>query len=263
MATAGHFAFEEKVVRNRAELLSLLDSIASSASEGLRPILHFDCHGSATEGLHLRPANEFCYWEDLATRLRVINVATQNNLCCVFGACFGMWLATHLRLSLPAPWYLTIAPENEISVGVLEERTAEFYREVFTSANITQAYDRVLKPDLDILLCKKVLAESLARHVAINCRGESGRKRKEAAVTAMLRGRGIAAPTREQLAYARREVRDKFQASQWLIDHFATPFLIGRDPGIDVADLNRLADNHARREQRRRERERQQGGDAT
>lgn len=256
MANAGHFAFEERVVRNHTDLFSLLDSIASSASEGLRPILHFDCHGSATDGLHLRPANEFSSWEDLAARLRAINVATQNNLCCVFATCFGMWLATQLRLSLPAPWYLVIAPENEISVGVLEERTAEFYREVFASANITQAYDRVLKPDLDILLCKKVFVESLARHVAVNCRGDSGRQRKEAAVTAVLKRDGIVSPTRAQLAQARREIRHKFQASQWVIDHFAGSFLIGRDPGIDVSDLVRLADNYARREQRRRERAR-------
>ncbi|WP_434403378.1 hypothetical protein [Sphingobium sp. DN12] len=260
MANAGHFAFEEKVVRNRAELFILLDSVASAASTGLRPILHFDCHGSAADGLHVRPANEFCSWGDLAARLRVINVATQNNLCCVFAACFGMWLATQLRLSLPTPWYLTIAPENEISVGVLEDRTAAFYREVFASANITQAYDRVLRPDLDILLCKKIFAESLAHHVAVNCRGASGRKRKEDAVTAVLKGRGIFAATNQQLAQARREIRHKFQASQWLIDHFASKFLIGRDPGIDVADLARLSDNYVRREQRRRARAQKMAG---
>ena len=254
MAIAGHFGFEEKVVGNRAELLSLLDRVVSAAQAGLRPILHFDCHGSAVGGLFLKPTDEFCGWEELATQLRAINVATGNNLCCVFGACFGMWHATQLRLSQPAPWYLVIAPENEVSVGVLEERIAAFYREVFSSANITQAYDRVLKPDLDIMLCKKVFAESLAQHVAVNCRGETGRKRKEVAVTAVLQRRGIVSPTREQLAHARREIRDKFKASQWLIDHFATRFLIGRHPGIDVSDLVRLADNYARRARRRRDR---------
>lgn len=103
MATAGHFAFQEKVVGNRAELLAILDSVASSPQAGLRPILHFDCHGSATDGILLKPANEFCDWRKLTAQLRTINVATGNNLCCVFGTCFGMWHATHLRLSQPAP----------------------------------------------------------------------------------------------------------------------------------------------------------------
>ncbi|NIJ09340.1 hypothetical protein FHS31_002972 [Sphingomonas vulcanisoli] len=258
MAAAGHFAFEEKVVTSRTELLVLLDAVASAAQAGLRPILHFDCHGSAAEGIFLKPANEFCDWAELTARLRIINVATANNLCCVFAACFGMWHATHLRLSQPAPWYLVIAPENEISVGVLEERTADFYREVFASANITQAYERVLKPDLDLMLCKKVFAESLTRHIAVNCIGSQGRKRREEAVTAVLRGRGISSPTREQLAQARRDVKHRFQASQWVIDHFARTFLIGREPGIDVADLARLADNYARRERRHRERAKKQ-----
>jgi hypothetical protein len=143
------------------------------------------------------------------------------------------------------------APEKEISVGTLEEKTAEFYREVFASVNITQAYDRVLKPDLDLLVCKKVFAESLARHIAVNCRGNSGRKRKEAAITAMLGVHGIVAPNREQLRQVRRIVRDRFKASQWLIDHFASKFLIGRHPGIEVSDLERLADNYSRRERHR------------
>ena len=55
------------------------------------------------------------------------------------------------------------------------------------------------------------------------------------------------APTAAQLGAVRREVRYKFQASQWLIDYFAEKFLIGRKPGITVADLERLADNYAAR----------------
>lgn len=39
-------------------------------------------------------------------------------------------------------------------MGVLEDRVAPFYRELFASANITQSYNRVLKPDLGLMLCK-------------------------------------------------------------------------------------------------------------
>ena len=189
MATAGQFAFEEHVVTARADLALLLGNVAEAAGRGLRPILHFDCHGSADDGLLLKPANEFCGWAELATHLRAINVATQNNLCCVFGACFGMWHATQIQLSLPAPWYLVIAPEDETSVGILLARTAAFYRDVFASSDITGAYDRVFRPELALMLCKKVFAESLANYVVFKCRGASGRERKEKAVTAILQGR--------------------------------------------------------------------------
>jgi hypothetical protein len=112
MATAGHFGFEEKVVGSRAELLRLLNIVASAASEGLRPILHFDCHGSAANGLLLKPTGDYCGWGVLAAQLRAINVETRNNLCCVFGSCFGMWHATELRLSQPTPWYLAMPPRR-------------------------------------------------------------------------------------------------------------------------------------------------------
>lgn len=70
-------------------------------------------------------------------------------------------------------------------------------------------------------------------------------------MTALLAARGIDAPTKEQIGHARSEIKEKFTASQWLIDYFADKFLIGRDPGINVTDLERLADGYARRERRR------------
>jgi hypothetical protein len=247
LATAADMRFEEVAVGDRAGLLSALSVVTDDAGRGLRPILHFDCHGSAEHGLALRPSGEYLAWGELVDALRMLNSATRNNLCCVFGVCFGLHMSRELRLSLPTPYYLTIAPESEISVGVLEERTTPFYREVFETGDITAAYAKVLKPDLRLFLCKAVMAEALAAYIAGNCVGAEARARRERMVTAVLAKERITEPTTAQLGDARRKVKTALEPSQALIDHYASTFLLGRDPGFGFTELQRLADVQVKR----------------
>lgn len=259
LAAAHAFGFEEKIVANRAELFELLRALAEAAGEGLRPILHFDCHGNAEEGLYLMPGEEFLGWAELADALRAINVATGNNLCCVFGACFGLWFSTALRLSLPSPYYLTIAPENLVYVDVLEARVAPFYRALFEGGHITRAYEDVLKPELKIFYCKKILFEALGNYVATSCTGRAARERFERTVTRLLRQDGISQPTGVQLRSVRTEVEAALKPSQLLIDHYASTFLIGRPPGFGYSDLKKRVDSEIRVRESRAARERRRG----
>lgn len=247
LAAAQGFLFEEHVVGDRAEMLVLLADIAARAAGGLRPILHFDCHGSRDHGLLLEPSGEYLGWAALADALRAVNVATANHLCCVFGVCFGLHMSFELRLSRPSPYYLTIAPEREVTVGILEERTAPFYREVFASGNITSAYAAVLAPELRLFHCKEIFARALATYIAGNCVGKAAGRRQEQMVTAILRKHGIAAPSSAQLSQARARVKAALAPSQAVIDHYAPTFLIGRSPGFGYAELKKLADGYVRR----------------
>jgi hypothetical protein len=251
---AASHAFNELVVGSREELMRALSRIAAEARLGLRPILHFECHGSRDQGLLLSPSGEYVSWDDLVDALREINIATANNLCVVFGVCFGLRMSLSLRLSLPSPYYITIAPEEEISVGVLEERSAEFYRELARCGNITAAYQTVLKPQLKLFHCKEVFAGALANYIASHCSGSGSRIRRERVVTATLERDGITSPTPSQLAEARRQVRQDLQPSQAIIDTFAPTFLIGRQPGFGYAELRRLADGYIELNRRRAER---------
>lgn len=250
LAATGGFAFHEFAVRDRAELLQLLNGIVHRAADGLRPILHFDCHGSRADGLFMKPSGEYLSWAQLADALRSVNVATSNNLCCVFGVCFGLQMSLALSLSKPSPYYLTIAPEEEVSEGILEARIAPFYREVFATANITQAYADVLKPELTLFHCKEIFARALATYIASNCVGRAADLRRERMLTAILRKEGVSTPNAAQLKAARTKVKAALAPSQSLIDRYAPKFLIGRSPGFGYAELKRLADGYTRRKQR-------------
>ena len=242
----GGTSVEEHDVGNESELLRLLAQLAQRAEDGLRPILHFDCHGCDKKGLLLEPANEFISWARLADALRSLNVATKNNLVCFFGVCFGLHLSFQLNLSKPTPYFLTIAPENEISVGMLEHLTVPFYRRVIQTGNITQSYDELLNPALKLFHCKEIFAKALARYIAANCMGAEKRVRQELMVTSLLASRRIENPSRTQLRNIRAEVRAKL-APHRAFERYAPLFLIGRDPGFTFKQVKRRAESERKR----------------
>jgi hypothetical protein len=247
LAFKGGFPVERVIVRNRQEALDAFADIAERSARGLRPILHFDCHGSKTHGLLLKPSGEFLSWQELADALRPINVATRNNVCCIFGVCFGLHFSFELRLSKPSPYFLTIAPEREVSVGILEARTGDFYSRLNETRNITLAYPDVLKPELHLFYSRAVYAEALAVYVNQHCRGKRGAARRERLLTESLKARGITTPSKEELKQTRAQIKAIVMPSQALIDRWAPTFLIGREPGFGIAELERLADGRSRR----------------
>jgi hypothetical protein len=112
--------------KSASELLDGLDALAKRAKEGLRPIIHFDTHGSRADGLYIAASDEFVSWQQLVEKLRPINVATRNNLCVVSAACFGMHAIMEIAISTAAPFFALFAPENTVTFGFVEKRTVPF-----------------------------------------------------------------------------------------------------------------------------------------
>ena len=112
--------------RSGSELLACLDAIAKRAKDGLRPIIHFDTHGSRKDGLYIAASREFVSWQKLVEKLRAINVETGNNLCVVSAACFGMHAIMETNIGNAAPFFALIAPENTVTFGFVEQRTVPF-----------------------------------------------------------------------------------------------------------------------------------------
>jgi hypothetical protein len=88
--------------RSRKEFLAALAGIAKRASEGLRPIIHLDAHGSLENGLRIAGPGDYVSWSELVDHFRPINVATQNNLCVVSAVCFGLHAIKPVTIDKPA-----------------------------------------------------------------------------------------------------------------------------------------------------------------
>lgn len=233
-------AFREIVVADKAELMAAFAEVAKLADEGWRPILHIDAHGSADEGLLLAPSGERATWAEVIAALRTINVATGNNLVCVFALCFGLHLYKEVSLSEPVPAYLFFAPPAQIQVGALEDQTLAFYRQVRETKNVTAAFAATLGRAMESFHCQGLFAKALTTYIRKNCRGQARDARREKVVTKVLQANGVADPDRAQLREARAKVRAGLTPGQHIIDHFAPSFLVGRPAGFNYADLERI-----------------------
>lgn len=240
LATAGGFPVFEHGVRDRAELSDLFRQLTARAEQGLRPVLHVDAHGTVAEGLLLAPSGERVGWGEVIGDLRTLNVATANNLTCIFALCFGLHLYKQVSLKQPVPAYLFCAPPAEISVGFLEAQTLAFYREMNRTSNVTAAFEATLGEVMASFHCQGLFLQALLRYIRTYCIGRMRQDRLERMVTAVLRRDGIVNPSSAQLQQVRRELRKSLQPSQKVIDVFAPSFLIGRAPAFSYADLDRI-----------------------
>lgn len=240
LSNRGGWAFFEKVVENRSEMIETLEEIALNAEAGLRPIIHFDAHGSKDDGLFLAPSEEFLGWEELADALRVINVATQNNLICVFATCFAYYFNFQVELKKPTPSYLIMAPADEISVGFLEDQTVPFYTMAHESGNVTEAFRLTLGAHMTLYHCQGIFAEALSRYVRKFCQGKAKQARQEDLLSRFLVENGITDPSPDDLKKVRQLVKAGIKPSQKVIDYFAPKFLICREPAFCYEDLEKL-----------------------
>ncbi len=240
LAIAGGFPVIAYAVRDRAELSDLFRQLTTEAEQGLRPVLHVDAHGTAADGLLLAPSGDCVGWSEIIEDLRALNVATANNLTCIFALCFGLHLYKQVSLKRPVPAYLFSAPAEEISVGFLEAQTLAFYREMNRTSNVTAAFAATLGGVMQSFHCQGLFLQSLLQYIRTYCIGRLRQDRLERMVTAVLQRDGIANPSSAQLKRARRETREALKPGQKLIDVFAPSFLIGRAPAFSYADLDRI-----------------------
>jgi len=66
-----------------------------------------------------------------------INVATGNNLFAASACCFGFHAIKSPRIMDACPFYMLVAPENEITFGFVEDDSFEFYRDAFTARDLS------------------------------------------------------------------------------------------------------------------------------
>ncbi|QPA25812.1 hypothetical protein IR196_06920 [Brucella anthropi] len=247
LITVGGFPVIEKKAGTKNELLAILTELAKEAKAGLRPIVHFDMHGSLDEGLLLAPSGERVSWAETIGALRRLNGATGNNLVCVFALCFGLQSYREVRLKEAAPAYFFCGPPAEITVGLLEIQTVAFYREMHLSGNVTAAFDKTLKAGMDSFHCQGLFFQALLRYIARHCSSKHRAERAEKLVSAILKRDGIANPSPAQLKGIRKQVKYMLTPGQHIVDLFAPHFLAGRPAAFGYSDLKKVLDRSAAR----------------
>jgi hypothetical protein len=231
------FVFVEP--RSKAELLAALTSIAKRAKEGLKPVVHIDTHGSPTDGICIAGSKECVSWQVLVDEFRKINVATENNLCIVSAACFGMNMIRPIAINQQTPFYVVVAPHKTVTFDFVERKTLPFYRAVLDGLDILSGYESHLAPEFSAFHCERLLATALTRYVRDHCIGRGAEVRREQLLT---QGVSQGMPnTRQNRRMARKLAKKMIKPDQRLIDRYVRSFLIGRPVPFSLADVMALA----------------------
>lgn len=243
LAKKNGYQFNRVTITSKKHLIQTLRSIKVACEEGLRPILHFDMHGSQEDGLQIARSGEHVSWNDLAAENREINMATENNLCCVFATCFALNFARQVSLLKPSPFYLLIAPEQEVTSGFLERKTNVFYRILVTTGDITRAFTQAFIGEMNALGCQEIFMLGMIEYVRTVATGKAKQKKKETLLTDGLKELGISNPTPKLLKVARKVVKGGILPNQKLIDGIASKFLISRPALFSYEDIEKLISN--------------------
>lgn len=199
---------------------------------GMRPMIVIDMHGDKEKGVKIAHNSGFVSWESLSNCLRGLNIATNNNLVVISHACFGLYAISPISITKPSPFYVLLAPEEEIKVGFLEDNCGKFFKELLDSSIIDTAYDKWLKEKFKYFHCEKMLFISLANYIDDGCKGKSAQERRERLLSEAV-NQGIV----KNLADARKTIKTGISPTQKLLEKYSRTFLLGRECSFKMDDI--------------------------
>lgn len=134
---------------NKIDFLNLLTSIELDCkNKGLIPILHIDCHGDLEDGLEFSNGS-LMQWQELASRLTSINLATRFNLLCIFTACFGGAFLGEMGAISPAPCWCMVAPSRTVKPDEILSAFRIFYATLVDQNDVGVAVHRISQIKLE------------------------------------------------------------------------------------------------------------------
>ncbi len=126
-------------VHSIAELEEALGNIyQSEVAAECTPALHFECHGSADDGIKLRDGS-FYAWPRLADQLLRFNRASEFHTLAVFSCCEGISQITSASSGRACPFAALVGCDDTITTPELLEGFDRFYLTLVKSKNGTAA----------------------------------------------------------------------------------------------------------------------------
>ena len=211
-----------------AELVQNLADIEAIAKSGGKPMIHIDTHGNKASGIYIFETAEFVGWDVLGDSLRRVNIATGNNLCVVSAACYGFYQVRELEILKPSIFYILIGPEEVTYFDFVEGVLFAFYKQVFDTSEIIDAFKTHLKAEMHLFHSEQMLVKVMSDYFAKNCMGDAAEQK----VTKLLAQAGASKMAPEALAAKTAQARKMIEPSAETFQKYANVFLIGKSPGV-------------------------------
>lgn len=133
--------------------------------------MHIEAHGNKT-GLKLADEKDID-WQELKAPLSNLNIATQNNLLIVLGACYGADISSMILPYDRAPCWGLIAPTEEMDAGPMFDSFHAFYSkllETYESYEAIKALNELIKPPAHYFMTtSEMLFEEAFKSYFIRC----------------------------------------------------------------------------------------------
>lgn len=180
-------------------------------------------------------------WTDLSAQLQQINISTNNNLCVIGAACFSLRTIMPSKLDQAAPFFVLLAPEQEVSVGFLEQNIPPFFDRLFTHGSLDDAYSRHLSETFRYFHCEKMLFIVVAKYIRHACKGKSLAKRRERLTTEVfMQGMLNTQANRKAI---RANLKAGLKPNQALLDRYVRTFLVGKSCSFTMEQLLSFLDD--------------------
>lgn len=221
-------------VTSASELFEALDHVKMLCRDhGLKPIIHFEVHGDEAVGVAVGDAQELVPWAELLQKFRSINLLCQNNLGVVMAACHGLHLIESIEINLPCPFYFLIGPEHSVTSGIIEDSMLPFYKTLYTTKHIAEAFS-VLDPLFQQFLAEKFFVIAFAKYLKNACLGKAGRNRVERLVSEAMATSPL---NPERIKQARKFFKKQVRARKTHFIRRASLFLHGKHLHINYDAL--------------------------
>jgi hypothetical protein len=131
-------------VPNRAKLFEVLAEIKEHTKEWLKPLIHFEMHGSP-QGIGLAEEPDIVTWEELKEPIREINITFKNKLFVSLATCYGGSFLDLYEFYKPCPFYGYVGPMIEVDAEVLEMCFVDFFTTLLQTDNVEHALYAIQK----------------------------------------------------------------------------------------------------------------------
>lgn len=213
-------------IGSRADLFGILDEVVRECENGLRPIIHFEVHGGASEGVGLGDSGETASWPELCAYFQRINVLTKNNLGVVMAACFGLYAIKEVSIKEPAPFHFLIGSQEKVYDDVIDAQMKEFYRTMFRTGLLEEAMNEVDKTFQQFHV-EKYFAVSYGKYIKNGLTGTGRTERINRLVAQALTEKGLPL-TEENAAPLRAVLEERMKPTPENFKKWADVFMIGR-----------------------------------
>lgn len=135
-----------KNISNRRSFFALFDELLKECvNEGVSPILHFEIHGALDQTGLVLTNKEPIQWNELADKLRPLNIQLKNGLFITMGVCHGCYFLSKDVVSKSSLFQGIIASFDNLYNGSIYVQFLAFYEELFTSFDINKAYVKLIE----------------------------------------------------------------------------------------------------------------------